>query len=395
MLCSLFLVLLQTGDAAPGRVLDVGVALTMDQRRVVRNARILVRDGRIVAVGRQDEIEAPEGWEEFSYPDAYAFPGGVDLHSHTQTGGWGDINDMVNPDNPELRTLDTIVPGNDLYRDGVAAGVTTVNAIPGSGTNISGAGTLVRLEDTIVVDEAVLRFPGSVKVAQGYNPERRQGDLGATRMGMWYMLRWWLDRAREARDEPGPHPDVEHLIGIYEEHHPFLVHTAGARDSFGTVRMFQVEAGVPTIVSHGTFNGYRAAEAMADLGDVAVNLGPRNYDFSFNQMARFVGIVPAYLERGVTNVSVQTDAPVVPQEEFFLQAALAERLGADPWEALESINCDPADQIGMGDRIGRLRPGFDADVVVKAGPPLDPRTPVLLVWIEGETVYDVRDGQRY
>jgi imidazolonepropionase-like amidohydrolase len=94
-------------------------------------------------------------------------------------------------------------------------------------------------------------------------------------------------------------------------------------------------------------------------------------------------------------MSVQTDAGVVPQEEFFFQASLAERLGASAWEALESLTSDPARQILVADRIGRLAAGLDADVVVKAGQPLDPRTPVQLVLIEGEIVYDIREGQRY
>lgn len=380
-------------DPAPGWVIDVGVALTMEDRRVIHNARLLVRDGKIERVGRRAEVEAPAGWTVLSYPDSYAFPGGVDLHSHTQTGGWGDINDMVHPNNPELRTLDTIVPHNALYRDGVAGGVTTVNAIPGSGTNISGAGTLVRLKDTSRVDEAVLRFPGSVKVAQGYNPER-SGDLGGTRMGMWWMLRWWLDRGRAAASGDEEIPEVDHLAGVFAGEYPFLVHTAGARDVYGTIRMFQLEAKVPVVVSHCCFSGHMAGPAIALTG-APLNIGPRNFDFSSNGAKRFIGLMDAYERARVTDMSVQTDAGVVPQEEFFLQASLAERLGASAWEALESLTSDPAQQILVGDRLGRLAPGLDADIVIKAGQPLDPRTPVQLVLIEGEIVYDIREGQRY
>jgi imidazolonepropionase-like amidohydrolase len=381
-------------DAVPGRVIDVGVALTMNERRPIHNARILVRGGLIEAVGPRAEIAAPAGWEVLSFPESFAFPGGVDLHSHTQTGGWDDINDMVNPNNPEFRTLDTVVPWNDLYRDGVAGGVTTVNAIPGSGTNMSGAGTLVRLTDTALVDEAVLRYPGSVKVAQGYNPERF-GDLGGTRMGMWWMLRWWLDRGAAAAEAGrNSDPDVEHIAGIFRKEHPFLVHTAGARDVYGTIRMFQLEAEVPVVVSHCCFSGYLAAPAIAAT-QAALNIGPRNYDFSFGGDKRFVGLVGEYELAGNRDMSVQTDAGVVPQEEFLYQATLAERLGCSTWEALESINSDPARQILIEDRIGRLVPGLDADIVIKAGQPLDPRSPVQLVLVQGDVVYDIRAGQRY
>jgi imidazolonepropionase-like amidohydrolase len=396
---SLLLLLAPTPQADPAAavdVLDVGVALTMEDRRVIHNARILFAGGRIQAVGRQDELPLPGAvGRHWSYPDSFAFPGGVDLHSHVQTGGWGDINDMVHPDNPELRVLDTLVPWNPLYRDACAAGVTTVNGIPGSGTNMGGAGVLVKVKPAATVDEAVMRHPGSVKIAQGYNPER-SADLGGSRMGMWWMLRWWLREAREvsAADRIGARPDVEHIALIERRHHPYLVHTAGARDTYGTVRMFQLEAGLPVVVSHASFHGYMAAEDIAAVA-APLNIGPRNFDFSLNGRSRFIGLVQAYEAAGNTDLSVQTDSPVVPQEEFFYQASLAERLGASTWEALESINVDPARQILAEDRLGRLAPGIDADIVVKAGQPLDPRTPVQLVLVDGEIAYDIRDGQRY
>jgi len=394
------LLLLPLSQAAPtlepGMVLDVGVALTMEERQVVHNARILIgSDGRILEVGRQLDIELPEGWEHLSYPNSFAWPGGIDLHSHTHTGGWEDINDMVHPDNPELRTLDTIVPDNKLHQMGRAGGVTLVNAIPGSGTNISGAGTLVKLKVTDKVSDVVFRYPGSVKVAQGYNPERN-GDLGGTRMGMWWMLRWYLDRAKEVADADtlAENPDVASIAGIFQHRYPFLVHTAGARDTFGTVRMFQIEAGVPVIVSHGSFNGFMAGEAIAEL-NTPLNIGPRNFDYTVSRNSQFRGLVEAFETAGNTDISVQTDAGVIPQEEFIYQATLAERLGCSTWLALESINVNPARQILVEDQVGRLLPGLQADIVVSTGQPLDPRASVLLVLIEGEVTYDQSMGQLY
>jgi imidazolonepropionase-like amidohydrolase len=374
----------------------VGIVLTMEEREVIHNGRILMAGGRILAVGRQSEIGLPNPMRHhWSYPNSIAFPGGVDLHSHVQTGGWGDINDMVHPDNPELRVLDTVVPWNPLYQDASAGGVTTVNAIPGSGTNMGGAGVLLKVKPGNVVEDIILRQPGSVKVAQGYNPER-SSDLGATRMGMWWMLRHYLNRAEEVSQAglTDQHPELSSIAGIFDRRHPFLVHTAGARDTYGTVRMFQLEAGVPVVVSHASFHGFKAAEAIAET-HASLNIGPRNFDYRFSGNGSFVGLMQAYEEGGNTDLSVQTDAPVVPQEEFFLQATLAERLGCSTWEALESINSDPARQILADDRVGRLQPGLEADIVVKAGQPLDPRTPVEFVLVDGEMAYDIQYGQRY
>ncbi len=383
-------------DAGPGLVLDVGVALTMEDRKVIHNARILIADGKIRAVGSRRDLGIPSGWKHLSYPDSFAFPGAVDIHTHIQTGGFEDVNDMVNPDNPELRVLDTVRPWNRLYRDACAGGVTVLNGIPGSGTNLSGAGALVKAKPSARVDEVVLRSPGCIKVAQGHNPERRGGDLGASRMGMWWMLRWWIARGREAFETGHPErfPDVAQLAGVFAGQYPVLVHTADARDTYGTVRMFQLEAGVPVVVSHASFHGYLAAREIARV-QAPLNVGPRNFDHFFNQQNRIQGLVQAYEAGGNTDISVQTDATVVPPEEFLYQATLAERLGCSTWIALESINAKPARQILADHRVGRLRPGLDADIVVKAGQPLDPRSPVQLVLVDGEVAYDIRQGQRY
>jgi imidazolonepropionase-like amidohydrolase len=210
------------------------------------------------------------------------------------------------------------------------------------------------------------------------------------------MLRWWLHEAEKVAlaDNLDERPDVSSIAGIAQGKWPFLVHTAGARDTYGTIRMFQLEAKVPVVVSHASFHGYMAGEAIAAT-KAALNIGPRNFDFSFNAASRFQGLVHAFEMSGNENISVQTDAPVVPQEEFLYQATLAERLGCSTWMALESINVRPAKQILADHRIGRLLPGLDADIVVKAGQPLDPRTPVQLVLVDGEVVYDLHEGQLY
>jgi imidazolonepropionase-like amidohydrolase len=210
------------------------------------------------------------------------------------------------------------------------------------------------------------------------------------------MLRWYLARAEEVADADtlAENPDVASIAGIFQQKYPFLVHTAGARDTFGTVRMFQVEAGVPVIVSHGSFNGFMAGEAIVAL-QTPLNIGPRNFDYNVSRNAQFRGLVEAYESAGNTDISVQTDAGVIPQEEFVYQATLAERLGCSTWLALESLNVNPARQILVDDQVGRLLPGLQADIVVSSGQPLDPRAAVELVLIEGEVTYDIAEGQLY
>ena len=78
----------------------------------------------------------------------------------------------------------------------VASGVTTIHTIPGSGTNFAGFGVLFKPHGK-TMDEMLIRPLGAMKIAQAYNPERRGGDLGLTRMGMSWMLRDILEEAKE------------------------------------------------------------------------------------------------------------------------------------------------------------------------------------------------------
>ena len=102
---------------------------------------MLVKDGKIERVTSAQEA-APEGYERLELGDAWLMPGMVDLHSHI--GGTQDINDMVYQTNEGLRVSPSVVPRNPNLLRCLAAGVTTILYIPGSGTNIGGQGILMK-----------------------------------------------------------------------------------------------------------------------------------------------------------------------------------------------------------------------------------------------------------
>jgi imidazolonepropionase-like amidohydrolase len=106
---------------------------------------------------------------------------------------------------------------------------------------------------------------------------------------------------------------------------------------------------------------------------------------------RIVGIASEYVKAGTPLVSLNTDSPVVPEEEFFLQGTVSARLGAEPIEMLRALTANPALAFGVGDRVGSLAPGKDADVVLSSGDPLDPRSRIELVLIDGRVQYSLRE----
>jgi imidazolonepropionase-like amidohydrolase len=110
------------------------------------------------------------------------------------------------------------------------------------------------------------------------------------------------------------------------------------------------------------------------------------------------GIAAGYQERGVEMVGFNTDSPVIPQEELQLQAAMGVRYGFDDsrMQALRGLTIVPARTMGIEDRVGSIEPGKQADILVTDGTPVDPRTSVATVFIEGRRVYDAdEDGRRW
>ncbi len=374
--------------------IKAGKILTVT-KGTINHGAILIDDGVITAVSQVSDVDIPEEFRVIDASDKWVMPGMVEIHSHL--AGEGGLNDMVVPTNPELRIVDAIDPEAWEIPQAVASGVTTVHTIPGSGTNLSGFGVLYKLHGK-TVDEMLIRRLGSMKIAQAYNPERRGGDLGLTRMGMSWILRDILDKAKEytaeweayekgeLKDKPTVKPEFEQMRKVFEGAIPTLVHTASARDVMATARIFHDEYQLSTIVSHATFDGYKVAKEMAKR-DVHVNVGPRQIDFSFSRDNKFYGLAAEYEAAGVKNLSINTDAPVTPQEDLFYQVSMAIRFGLDEETALESVTINPARAIGIDDRVGSVEVGKDADLIIKGGSLFDVTIPVDMVFINGKIAY--------
>lgn len=374
--------------------IKAGKILTVT-RGTINHGVILIEDGVIKAVAKAADLKIPKEYKVIDASDKWVMPGMVEIHSHL--AGEGGLNDMVVPTNPGLRIADVIDPEDWSIPQAVASGVTTVNTIPGSGTNFAGFGVLYKLHGK-TVDEMLVRSLGVMKISQAYNPERGGGDLGRTRMGMSWILRDILNKAKaysqtwqayekgEIKEKPGESLEYENMRQAIEGSIPTLVHTASARDVMATARIFHDEYQLKTIVSHATFHGYKVAKEMAKR-DVHVNVGPRMYDFSFSQDNKFYGLAAEYKAAGVKNLSINTDAPVLPQEDLFFQGSMAIHFGLDEKTALESVTINSARAIGIDDRVGSIEVGKDADLIIKAGSLFDVTIPVDMVFINGKIAY--------
>ena len=379
---------------------------------VVDGAVVLVRDGKIEAIGPARELSVPEGYEVVDCGSSWLVPGYVDLHCHIAGQSFlvNDINDMVYLANPELRASSAVAPDNPMLRRGVAGGVTTVLFIPGSGTNMGGQGVLLKTGfDTY--ERMEVRNPGSLKLAQAGNPERWTVGVGRSlmnwntrgtfRRGLSYAKRW---REHEKDGAARPEKDIrwEVFRDLLEKRTQVSTHTQMYQVVLMTLTMVRQELGLDVYIDHGEFAGAKTAAFAQELGVQAI-VGPREIDrtipfLSVDTDGRIEGIAAGYQKAGHTMVGFNTDSPIVPEEELPVQATVSVRYGFDnaDMQALRGLTIVPAKTAGIGGRVGSLAPGKDADILVVNGDPIDPRNRVDVVFIEGERVYDAsREPRRW
>ncbi len=381
--------------AAPGDhpiVLRVGRLFTMNASdQVFTPGMLIVQGGKVRYAGAPTEVPADAETIEFAH--GWACPGMVDLHTHIHTGGgFGDINDMVQAVNPELRASPSIVPSNRLVRRACASGVTTLFGIPGSGTNMGGFGVLYKTKTDASYEQIVLADPGGMKIAQDSNPQRDAGDFGAGRAAMGWILEDVNRRALAALAQGRSDPALTNLMKVHAKELPVLIHTAGSESVVNTSRMWRVTFDTRSVLSHGCFDSWRSAEAVAAMG-MPVNCGPRTIDWFSSRNGQINCQSAIYSSLPVPLFSLNTDSPVIPEEELFLQGAVSARYGADSYTMLRALTIHPAQAFGIDGRVGSLEVGKDADVVIRTGDPLDPRSAVEIVLIDGQVQYDrERDG---
>jgi imidazolonepropionase-like amidohydrolase len=384
----------------PGTAIHLGKILTMVGPPIV-DGTILVSDGKIEAVGRRVDISIPEGYRIVDHSQRFAMPGMIDAHSHV--GGSSDLNEMVYQTNPELRNWDQIIPHNPRLQMAIAGGVTTVCFIPGSGTNMGGWGALMKTGPGRPED-VIIRAPGVLKIAQSGNPERQGGEVGSGRMGMNHVIRQQLiegqlyvrqwDDFEAGRIGHPPKLDLrlEYFKPLFRREIPVLVHTQAYQVVMSTLRILHDEMNLKVVIGHGTFDSYKLTEEILKR-DIPVMAGPRGLRYE-PEDGQIRGIVAEFDQRGVTKLGVNTDAPVVPQEELFFQASMAVRFGWTEEKALRGVTLEAARALMIDDRVGSLEVGKDADIVISTGSIINPRHYVVEVFIDGRSVYDIQRDRR-
>ena len=180
-----------------GRVLTMEPGADGRDVELENGVVLLGDDGKIAAVGTEGEVDIPEGAEVIDATGKVVTPGFIDAHTHVGIGEMAmgrdgaDTNEGSDPITPQVRAIDATYPGDIAFADALAAGITAVNVMPGSGNVIGGLAVLVKTHGTRI-DDMVVRHPTGLKAAMGENPKRNYGDqkkAPTTRLGVAALMR--------------------------------------------------------------------------------------------------------------------------------------------------------------------------------------------------------------
>ncbi len=370
---------------------------------VIPRGFVAVEGDKIAAVGPMSALPAGEFGAELDAAGGHLLPGFVDAHCHLGMFGDGlgfeadDGNESTDPCTPHLRAIDAVNPLDRCFAEAREGGVTTVLTGPGSANPIAGQFAALKTAGRWV-DQMVVKAPAAMKFALGENPkttysERKEGPI--TRMATAAIIRENLLKAREYfdrveraqadedEDAPDFDPRLEALIPVLKGELPVHCHAHRADDIATALRIAR-EFRLKLVVVHGT-EGHLIPDLLAQE-NVGVITGPFLGDRSKPELVNLTMENPARLAAGGVKIAICTDHPVTPIHLLPLCAAMAQRSGLEENAALSAITLDAAELAGIADRVGSLTPGKDADLVLTSGHPLDWKSKISAVFINGVQV---------
>jgi len=370
----------------------------------IENGEVLIDNGKIVAIGAK--VDAPADVKVIDATGMIVSPGFIDGHCHIgmseESSRWegNDCNEYSDPITPHVRAIDGMNPMDEAFECAIKGGVTTAVTGPGSANVIGGSFCATKLYGKRV-DDMVINSNVAMKIAFGENPKGAYGQNGrkppVTRMMTAALLRDTLAKAKrylaeveEAEKDPEkkrPYDmKLEALLPVMKGEIPLKSHAHRADDIFTSIRIAK-EFGVKITLDHCT-EGHLIVDELVEFG-APVLIGPSFGSKSKQELRNKTFATPGILEKAGLDVSIITDAPVVPLYYLPLCAGLAIKEGMSVEGAWKAITINPAKLAGIDARVGSLEVGKDADIAVFEGDPLrDIAAKAKYVLVDGEIVHE-------
>ena len=374
---------------------------TAGPRGTLQNADVLIKSGKIVAVGKG--LTAPASALVVDGTGKHVAPGIIDEHSHAAIVG--NVNECTNSVTCEVRIQDVVnSESENIYRQ-LAGGTTIMHLLHGSCNAIGGQCAVIKNKWGAAPDELLFGAAApTVKFALGENPKRSNFEIPgmpnrypATRAGVEQVIRDAFLKAQDykaaqadwkaGRKKLPPRRDLQldALAEILDGKR--LVHCHSYRQDEILMLMRLAESfGFRINTFTHVLEGYKVADELATHGASALGFTDWwAYKFEVYDAIPYNGYL--MWDRGV-NTGFNSDDPELARR-LNTEAAKAVKYGGVPTEeAIKFVTLNPAKSLKIDDRVGSLEVGKDADFSIWSGSPLSPYSTCEQTWIEGRKYFD-------
>lgn len=397
-LCAAMLAVTGAAAAHPERAFAIRARaiypVTRQQPCAIENATMIIRGGKIVALGRG--LEVPPGMQLIDLPDSVICPGFVAASANLAQAHGGD--ETVSGAYRAVDAFDTYAD----YKLALSQGVTTVHLDAGEHRLISGVGAVVKLggpaPGRVLNPEASLcinfdAFSPPALVSRPFYASSDEQILPAKRQRPESRLGRMVELNERIGSIAAPASggfDYHSLAfaQAWQDQLPLRLRARRAADIRAALD-FLKQARRPGYLV-GVAEGDRVVADLVSARLPLVLKIEREFRFPGNNIGADpdplrdeLGQIGAMSHSELQIALAGTDGPVYPQ----MLGALAMRGGMTAAQALAGLTRAPAEILGIGDRLGTLEPGRDADFLVMTGPPLEIGSSVLATYIDGEPVF--------
>ncbi len=356
---------------------------------------ILIENEKITAIGT--DVAIPEGAEVIDATDSVVMPGLVDARGPQPVRG--DLNEQSEEITPTFHISQALNPKDKELKRRLQSGTTTLYVSPGNANTITGLGVVIKPtgktpRDMILKDEAALHIimgydsTRGNRIPYGSRPSNFYYRRPTTGMAVNWMLRKsFFDAQQYMESHEQEDPALEVLSKAIAGELPIRVTARRAIDIRTAFRIAD-EYGLKIIVDECT-EGYKVTDLIAEK-EAPVVAGPfyyypQNYS-QYSEGREFNWNNAGILAEAGVKVALASGAET--ETPSLLEAAvLAVRHGMSRDEALRAITMTPAEILGVADRVGSLKAGADADILILNGDPLADTSRPTQVILNGRTVY--------
>ncbi len=366
----------------------------------IQDGTVIVQDGQITHVGKSGDVEIPADTPIVSA--AVVTPGLIDAHTVVGVSGLlntpadQDQDEMSDPNQADVRILDSFNPAEPLLRFALQHGVTIVQACPGRANVIAGQAGIFRTWGT-TADQMTVRFPSAVVFNLGEVPKRSYpGKAPATRMATAATIRNALvastnyrSKQESAKEDSPVDRNLKHeaLRLVLEKKIPAMFSAHRADDIETGLRLIR-EFQLTGIIDLAT-EGYQLTDPLAQakvpvlVHPTMQRVGtPETMNTTLNNAAILAdGGIPLAITSAFESYVPKTRVPLY-------EAAIAMTNGLGYDRALRAVTIDAARILQIDQKYGSLERGKVADLVLFDGDPFEYTTHVTHVIFDGKLVYD-------